>query len=96
MRKFFRGGGEISVDLSQKGGATQKRLETTALDSLKQKYTNGSEVMVWAHTSSLLQAHFHFNTLPTITSFSCNCCRSAWDKTSNQLQLTLSGGLPPF
>ena len=24
MRKFFRGG-EISVDLSQKGGATQKR-----------------------------------------------------------------------
>ena len=33
MRKFFRGGGEISVDLSQKGGATQKRLGTTSVDS---------------------------------------------------------------
>ena len=27
----FLGGGEISVDLSQKGGATQKRLGTTGL-----------------------------------------------------------------
>ena len=26
MRKFFSGGGEISVDLSQKGGATQKKV----------------------------------------------------------------------
>ena len=26
------GGGEISVDLPQKGGATQKRLRTTAVD----------------------------------------------------------------
>ena len=33
MRKFFRGG-EISVDLSQKGGATQKRLGTTDLRSI--------------------------------------------------------------
>ena len=30
--EVFLGGGEISVDLSQKGGATQKRLGTTALD----------------------------------------------------------------
>ena len=30
MRKFFKGG-EISVDLSQKGGATQKRLGATAV-----------------------------------------------------------------
>ena len=30
MRKFFRGGG-ISVDLSEKGGATQKRLGATAV-----------------------------------------------------------------
>ena len=35
MRKFFSGGGgEISVDLSQKGAATQKRLGTTALEAL--------------------------------------------------------------
>ena len=33
MRKFL-GGGEISVDLSQKGGATQKRLGTTALEDV--------------------------------------------------------------
>ena len=29
--EVFFGGGEISVDLSQKGGATQKRLGTTAM-----------------------------------------------------------------
>ena len=30
------GGGEISVDLSQKGGATQKRLWTTELDPARE------------------------------------------------------------
>ena len=33
MRRFFRGR-EISVDLSQKGGATQKRLGTTGIDGV--------------------------------------------------------------
>ena len=39
MRKFFRGGG-ISVDLSQKGGATQKRLGTTSCRLLELNQVN--------------------------------------------------------
>ena len=32
--EVYWGGGGISVDLSQKGGATQKRLGTTGVDGL--------------------------------------------------------------
>ena len=57
MRKFFRGGGDFGGPVTE-GGSHAKRLGATALDSLKQKYTKGSEVMVWAHTVWFVTSSF--------------------------------------